>query len=350
MERPPIHNVPVEILIRIVQFVAPPLHTRDGLYDLSELTHVCQFWRKALIHQPRLWSAVFITQKDHRTFVEACLERSHPVALDVMVEAKVVGEIHSDCTCDKGPRSLLPNESDPCEWHFQFELLTETKHSNRIRALDIEFVPYEEEEGAMLALGSCRFFTSTFPRLVDLKWWSRGNHANYLFSTPPFVPPLRSLTYVGDWNSLVTQVNNLTFFSFAHVGSSEVSTEAFRLLMHNNSSLESLVLDGVDLKGDSNGPPVHLLNLKSLTVSSPSEKLSTVIRIPALQRLSSLQISSEYGEYQLFAEGDDVTLTLEESYDFKDWENTRNPSSVTSACTTGQFALIHVSWPGTRTM
>ena len=319
----PIHNVPVEILIRIFQFVAPP-HTRDGLYNLSELTHVCQSWRKALINQPRLWSAVFITQQDHRTFVEACLERSHPVALDVTVDAKAVGEFHSDCTCDEGPRQiLLHNEFDPCKWHFQFELLSETKHSNRVRALDIRFGSWEpyEEGSAMLALGSCRFFTSTFPRLVDLEWWSEGTHADYLFSTPPFVPPLRSLTYWGDWNSLVRQVNNLTFFSFFHKGTSQVSTEAFRLLMHNNSSLESLVLEEVDLKGDSKGPPVHLLNLKSLTVRPPSENLSTVIRVPALQRLSSLQISSEYGEYQLFAEGDGVTLTLMDSYDFKDWEN-----------------------------
>jgi len=173
----------------------------------------------------------------------------------------------------------------------------------------------------MLALGSCRFFTSTFPRLVDLEWWSEGTHADYLFSTPPFVPPLRSLTYWGDWNSLVRQVNNLTFFSFFHKGTSQVSTEAFRLLMHNNSSLESLVLKGVDLKGNSKGPPVHLLNLKSLTVSSPSRKLSTVIRIPALQRLSSLQISSKYGAYRLFAEGDDVTLTIKGSNDIEDWEN-----------------------------
>ena len=62
-------------------------------------------------------------------------------------------------------------------------------------------------------------------------------------------------------------------------------------------------------------------NLKSLTVSSPSEKLSTVIHIPALQRLSSLQISSEYGGYRLFAEGDEITLTLKASYDLKDWES-----------------------------
>jgi hypothetical protein len=86
-KRGPIYNVPVEILIRIFQLVAPPC-TRNGLYDLSKLTHVCRFWREALMNQPRLWSAVFITQKDRRSFVEACLERSHPVTLEVTVVAK----------------------------------------------------------------------------------------------------------------------------------------------------------------------------------------------------------------------------------------------------------------------
>jgi len=92
------------------------------------------------MNQPRLWSAVFIKQGDRRSFVEACLERSHPVALEVTVEAKKLSKIHSDCTCvQKRQERLLPNDSNPCEWHFQFELLAETKHCNRIRALDIEF-------------------------------------------------------------------------------------------------------------------------------------------------------------------------------------------------------------------
>ncbi len=280
----------------------------------------------ALLDQPRLWSAVFITQKDRRTFVETCLERSHPVTLDVTVEARMVAKIHSDCTCDEGPRERLrlPNESNPCEWHFQFELLAETKHSNRIRTLDIEFDDYlsRHKDRARFALGSCRFFTLTFPRLVNLIWKNEGTHADYLFSTPPFVPALRSLTYVGEWNSLITQVDDLTSFSFTDL--SKINTEAFRLFMCNNRSLESLILEWVDFKGDSKGPPVHLLNLKSLVVNGPPQKLSTTIRIPALQRLSSLRISAEDEGYEISAAGDGVRFKMvENSLDdlTKAWEN-----------------------------
>ena len=273
----------------------------------------------ALINQPRLWSAVSITQEVRRSFIQACLERSHPAALDVTVEAKKLGEIHSDCTCDKGARErLLPNESNPCEWHFQFELLAESKHSNRIRALDIEFdddwAPITGK--ARFTLGSCRFFTTTFPRLVSLTWKNEGAaHADHLFSTPPFVPTLRSLNYAGGWNNLITQVKNLSSFSFVFDLDSipsRINTEAFRLLMCHNRSLESLELKWVDLEGDSKGPPVNLVNLKSLTINRRLKKLSTTIRIPAFQRLSSLLISSQDADmYTLSATGDEITFTTE---------------------------------------
>ena len=242
------------------------------------------------MNQHRLWSAVFITQEDRRSFVEACLERSHPVALDVTVEAKTLGKIHWDCTCHKKRQErLLPNDSNPCEWHFQFELLAETKHCNRIRALDIEFDNgCEPVTGkAQFVLGSCRFFTSTFPRLVTLSW-----------------------------NSLIKHITNLTSLSFSLDSDFdsepyEINTEAFRLLMCNNRSLESLDLNWVTLEGDSKGSPAQLLNLKSLTVRPPPKKLSTTIRIPAFQRLSLLRISRDddmSSGYTLYAAGDGITI------------------------------------------
>ncbi|KAF9787488.1 hypothetical protein BJ322DRAFT_728105 [Thelephora terrestris] len=112
-KRGPIHNIPVEILIRVFQLVAPP-RIRESSYDLSKLTHVCRYWRMALINQRRLWSAIFITQEDRRSFVEMCLERSYPAPLDVTVEASRIGRIRADCTCDKGGRGrLMPNEKNP---------------------------------------------------------------------------------------------------------------------------------------------------------------------------------------------------------------------------------------------
>jgi hypothetical protein len=269
---------------------------------------------------------VFATQRDRRSFVEACLERSHPAPLDVTVDADRSGQIHPGCTCDTEDRGkLLPSESNPCEWHFQFEPLAETKHSNRIHALDIDFrgkitptigggpfvFSVNFDGRAKLALGSCRFFTSSFPKLVALTWKNETlQAANHLFCIPPFLPTLRSLTYVGTWGPLVAQVNNLTFFAFG--GRFEkISAETLRLFILNNRFLESLDTGYLDVIGHPKGPPVHLLHLRSLSVGLPILKLSTLVRVPALRQLSSLQISSmNEGVYTLSATGDGITLII----------------------------------------
>ena len=212
----------------------------------------------------------------------------------------------------------MPNEKIPCEWHFQFEPLAKTKHSNRIRSLDINFdgewTPSAER--TRFALGSCRFFTASFPQLVTLTWKNEEtSHADHLFSNPPFAPPLRSLTYVGGWSSLIAQVHNLTSFVFDSDSRPwGTNTEAFRLFMRSNRSLETLYLKWIDFEGESRGPPVQLQNLKSFSVGlgPPIKKLSTIILVPAFQRLSSLRISSEDAEtYTISASGDDITLTAE---------------------------------------
>ena len=95
--------------------------------------------------------------------------------------------------------------------------------------------------------------------------------------------------------------------------------------MHNNRSLVSLSLDIDTFEGDSKGPPVHLSNLESLTVYLPvNKKLSTIFRVPALQRLSSLRISSEDADmYTMSATGDRIALTAKCSpRDFAEtWED-----------------------------
>ena len=271
----------------------------------------------ALIDRPRVWSAVFITQRDRRSFVEACLGRSQHVALDVTVEARKFGHVHPDCVCDKGRLGrLLPNESNPCERHFQFESLAETKHSSRVRALDIDFdgIPASFVVGAervRLALGGCRFFTLSFPRLTTLSWKNEETmHANHLFSTSPFTPTLRSLGYVGSWNGLTAGINNLTSFEHEGDGFDRICVEDFRSFLLNNSSLELLGMKYVAFEGDSIGPPACLSNLKSLNVGFADSKLSTIIRVPAFQRLSSLRIGSDDSEcHTLHATGDWIAFS-----------------------------------------
>ena len=246
-----------------------------------------------------------------------CLERTHSATLDVTVNASGEGQVDLGCTCDKDKRGrFLPNEINPCERHFVFESLATPIHSKRIHVLNIDFhSPHDlpPSETVELSLGSCRFFTLSFPQLTDLRWdgaWL--NYTNHLFHNPPFTPTVCSLSFVGSWDGIFTQVNNLTSLAFKNL-EDDICIETFRLFMLNNRSLESFSLDIMPFDGVTKGPPVDLINLKLFSVRLCPVVLSTVICVPALQRLSSLRISYEDVDSEgvrLLATGDGITLDV----------------------------------------
>ena len=267
-----------------------------------------------MLSQPRAWATIFMTTKDRRGFIEMCLERSQPLDLEVTVDARDEGRAHQRCTCEQDTRErLVPNERKPCEWHFQFESLTESGHSKRVRKLNINFLgTYIPGERRRFALGSCRFFTLSFPCLVSLGWMEDDTeHGSYIFSIPPFPSTLRSLYFTGSWDGPVMQVTNLTSFTFERYDD-KINVETFRLFITNNRSLESLSLKQAEFEGNSRGPPVSLYNMKSFTIDFHAKNLSTIIRIPALQRLSSLLITKDdpfCSWYRLRATGDGIVLS-----------------------------------------
>ena len=284
------------------------------MYALVELTQVCQFWRTALINNPQTWTTIFASLDDRRSFVEICLERSGSAPLDVTMDVCDGYKPHPLCTCDKDKRSrITPNEVNPCEWHFLYESFAETRHSKRIRTLNIRLVDnLPDTERAMLALGYCRFFNLPPLELVTLDWNNlRTTYADYLFSIPPFSPTLRSLSFEGSWQGRLPNVNNLVSLTLCG-RFEEIGPETFRKLMMNNSSLETLGLNWVGFTGRSGGVPVELSNLKSFAVISPPRNLSTLIRVPALRRLYSLRILVEEDYMPMFefcATGDGIVFT-----------------------------------------
>lgn len=281
------------------------------------------------MNQPKIWSTIFITQRDHRSFIEMCLKRSYPALLDVTMGASDIVVANQGCVCDKDNRGrLLPSEKIPCEWHFQFESLAEPRHSDRIRSLTIDF-DYEGAyamKGKRVVLGSCRFFTASFPKLTALRWEDQAGENEYLFSTPPFPPTLRSLTYVGAWSDILMPVSNLTAFVLeSGCAIDGTSLEAIRLFISNNRSLESLKFQYVHFDDASRGPPVDLPNLKSLDIGLAYDELSTIIHVPAFSRLSSLRLSA-------WPDGCGTTLTA-----------TGDNVTFSARCLTGEFLI---TWEG----
>jgi len=135
----------------------------------------------------------------------------------------------------------MPNGRYPCEWHFQFGPLAGTERSRSILTGN-GHLRWRERGSRWEAVG--------FSPRPSLAWRNEGtNHADHLFSTLPFVPNLRSLTYVGGWSSLIAQVTNLTSFFFDSDSRPwGTNTEAFRLFMRGNRSLESLHLKWIDFE------------------------------------------------------------------------------------------------------
>jgi len=235
--------------------------------------------------------------------------------LDVIVDVSGWGPVYLCCTCDADERGrLLPSERDPCERHFVFELLATPEHSKRIRTLKVDFREFYDGERVELVLGSCRFFALPFPQLIGLKWKAlRANHSKYTFSHPLFTPTIRSLSFDARWDDSLKQVDHLTSLT---LGSDlrGADTETLRLFISGNQSLESLSLKYTYFEGNTNAPPANLPNLKSLDLRFCSKTMSSIVRVPATQRLSSLQISLEglgtHGTVILTATGDGFALSI----------------------------------------
>ena len=283
------------------------------MYTLSRLTHVCRFWRTALINKPRAWATVFVTQGDRRSFVKMCLERSLPVPLEITMGIGESGKSHLLCTCERDQHGrLLPSEINPCEWHFVFEILAETKHSKRIHILNVIFglECFSLQRRERLALGSCQLLTLTPLELTSLGWNNGGiPYAGRIFPTALLSPTLRSLSFKWIWDGQLMGVNNLAVLKLENcVG--ELTAEAFRTLMLNNRSLETLSLEEIYLWGGSNKPPVHLTNLKSFSIAHCPENLSRLIHVPAFQRLSSLHITEECDRFIYHGTGDGIAFSI----------------------------------------
>ena len=264
---------------------------------------------------------IFVTRKDHRSFVDMCLERSYPMPLEVTVDVYVRGPSYPSCTCDEDKESaFVPNDIKPCERHFVFESLAEKRHWERVHTLKIVFYTREDvcsRKQHSLALKSCRFLGIPSLQLTSLDWDDRAGGVRHLFSAPPFVPTLRSLSFRGSWDDHITKLNHLTSF---HLWSDRINAEGFRRVILNNQSVETLSMGCNTFEGNSNGPPVVLSKLKTFSVNvtdrNSRKTISTLLRVPALQRLSSLLISAATGEEYMTdwfifrATGDEIVFSI----------------------------------------
>jgi hypothetical protein len=231
-----------------------------------------------------------------------CLKRSGDLPLDVRVVVWDPARNRDGCTCDKDAQGrLLPNGANPCEWHFVFEALAETKYTSRITALDCDFEAFHDavppSANTPITLGSCSFFASSFPQLTDLAWnHNYGDRYGQLLQHQSFPRILRSLDFEGPWCDPIPQIRGLTSLTLHR----EYSPEAMRVFLLENQSLESLSLTlSYDHAATSAGPPVKLPKLRFLGLEpeGPESWFPNYLHIPEISSLTSLQVFIIHDKY-----------------------------------------------------
>ena len=291
-----------------------------------------------MIRYPPAWTTIYATEKDRRSFVETCLERSQPLPLEVTMDTHHRGWVSTGCSCDEDESGRhFPNKKTPCEWHFVFELLVHPKNLKRIQVLTTNFPSTTFLR--MIKFRNFRFLDSPLSQLPTVTWKDEGaGDVHRIFPDPHSLQNLRSVTLAGRWTHSLTRVSSLTSFTIKTM--SRPDAEGFRLFVSDNRSLESLKLD-VRIRVSTKGPPVDLLNLKSLSVDLCPKVLSNIIRVPAFQRLSSLRISleDEIGDlHTLRATGDGISLSVK-FWVFDVVEGWQRLTEYAGACHTSSFRL-----------
>ena len=199
------------------------------MFKIVKMTHVCRYWRSALISCPHLWSAIFV-QKHHKNFVVACLERSRGVPLTVRLDL-IAGDPHRpNCTWEQiGTASgLRIDEKNHSHYCTRIDPLLEVEHIRRIRKLDFYLSIFDDDRydsgrNIRNALDGVEFFTSPLPALENLSFHADQDYAIKIY---PYFPKdtfrweslrptgLRHLALHGCYSNPTQAIRNLTSLEF----------------------------------------------------------------------------------------------------------------------------------------
>jgi len=331
-----ISKLPPETLLKISEFIVNP-RTRESVFEIVKMTHICQYWRTTLISYPHLWSSIFV-KNDHKDFVAACLERSQEAPLTVRLDLKNPGYYdYHDCICDRNERSAERgiNVRNSCRYHAAIDPLLEAGRFRRIRTLDVHLTifnttEYDVDEDFRIVLKGFKIFASPLPVLESLTFHVNHNFEidgplglpKALFSwgvSPP--TQLRHLALRECYGGPIDAVRNLTSFELIGVegvyNPMELDQDTFLPFISGSPSLVSLSLSHFsfpDRAQLSQVTPFKLPGLKSLRLMDMSglSDFPGLIDVPAINTLSSLRISARKrgggfhdADFLICAENDD---------------------------------------------
>jgi len=314
-------------MVNISEFVVEP-RTRESMFEIVKMTHVCQYWRSTLISYPRLWPSIFVGNGRSLNFAAACLERSREGPLTVHLDWGHGNDEHyPNCTCiwDEWEEMYI-NKRNTCRYHTTIHPPLETNHTRRIRTLDVQLTMLDDvaKQGPDQlfedTLGYFELFTSPLPTLESLSFhvdypYKLGVE-NYLELPEDFFcwessPPtrLRHLALHGCYGGPIWAIRNLTSFELAGGGNAldlfiELDELTFFSFIPHNRSLVSLSLSHCNFAdraqlSQAGVTPITLPELKSLQLMNTYglSGFPSLVDVPTFKSFSSLRILVQRGDF-----------------------------------------------------
>ena len=306
------YRLPPELLTRILD-LAVDHGSEEYAKQVVLLTHVCRYWRTALMSYPRMWSTVYMKPGDPSVISE-WLARSQKTPLTIIAEFKD-SYYRPPCRYQNEATATLDGNDrvEVCPRHQAVLSLDQLfPHRSRIRDLAIFLRSSspswdEEDHDDHPALMSHHFFMMGLPNLEHLDF--RAVHVEqgiYSVPLPDYLfagnlPRLKVLKYLGVTRGLTGVVKNLTS---CELGRWSVSTgpgvlypDQLGVFLNNNKTLKSLTINQFEfLSSEPEVPPaIPMTDLKFLRVDcffgTIFEKFLDFIYAPQFKDLDTVQLS-----------------------------------------------------------
>jgi len=313
-EYTPTHRLPPELLTRIFDLVVDH-GSEEYPKQIIPLTHVCQYWRTAIMSHPGIWSTLRMKPGDPNIISE-WLARSKKVTLTVIAEFTDTYE-HPPCRYqDSATATLVDGDTlDVCPRHKAVLSLDKLlPHRSRIRNLNILLHSSDPEwagddhEGEPTLLYH-PFFKKTLLNLQRLDF--RAFHVeqdryaipipNGLFAKK--LPCLKELKYLGVTDGLMGTAKGLTSCEIGYwsksAGPTIIDEEELRVFLNNNKTLKSLIINDCEFVGNPRAStPISMTDLESLKIDCPGgddlRKILHLIHVPQFKDLDTVRLSVRF--------------------------------------------------------
>jgi len=298
-ENIPISRLPSEIFLRICELACPRTTLRSVL-DMIALTHVCRYWRDALLSHPIIWSNIYVCRDSSESLVTTMLQRSHGAPLTVNIQYYNDRNTRVLCFCS---HQSAWEDGDCCPHTPQRipSLGFLEPFKAKIHTLNVRYLRSGSSDAAFTEdILKTPFFLEPFPNLESLRW----SYFHFDGRPPPIglpkelfrssLPRLRELSMVNCWGLVLTDTPVLKMMSIECVGEghqAEIRGAELVQSLSRRQSLVSLSLTNfrIILSASSR---VSMNNLKEIILRDMDNLTAAdYIRCPSIGTITTLRIS-----------------------------------------------------------